>query len=88
MAPTLAPRRSRLARAAGEVRREVVSRQALVWLLVLRGSRGKLARFSRRINHLPRLLVLPSTEEDSPEMAQEIGPHDAEFVLRQIPGEL
>jgi hypothetical protein len=57
-------------------------------LLVLRGSRGKSARFSCRFNDLPRLLVLRGAEEDSAEMPQEIGADDTEFVLRQIPGEL
>lgn len=57
-------------------------------LLVLRGSWGKSARFSCHLNHLPRLLVLRGAEEDSAEMAEKIGAHDAEFVLRQIPGEL
>ena len=57
-------------------------------LLVLRASRGKSARFSCRLNHLPCYLVLRGAEEDSAEMAQKIGAHDTEFVLRQIPGEL
>jgi hypothetical protein len=37
---------------------------------------------------LARLLVLRGAQEDSAEMAQKIGAHDTEFVLRQIPGEL
>jgi hypothetical protein len=57
-------------------------------LLVLRDSGGKSARFSCQLNLLPRLLVLRGTEEHSAEMAQKIGAHDAEFVLRQIPWEL
>jgi hypothetical protein len=56
--------------------------------LVLRGSRGKSDRFSCGINDLPGLLVLHGTEEDSTVMAEEIGPHYAEFLLREIPREL
>jgi hypothetical protein len=37
---------------------------------------------------LARLLVLRGAQEDSAEMAQKIGAHDTEFVLRQIPREL
>jgi hypothetical protein len=51
-------------------------------LLVLRGSGGKSARFSCPLNTLPRLPVLRGAEEDSAEMAEKIGAHDAEFVLR------
>jgi hypothetical protein len=57
-------------------------------LLVLRGLRGKSARFSWQLKDLPRLLVLRGGEQNSAEMTQKIGAHDAEFVLRQIPGEL
>ena len=57
-------------------------------LLVLRGSRGKSTRFSWQLNDLPCLLVLRSVQEDSAEMARKIGPHDTEFVLREIPGEV
>jgi hypothetical protein len=59
-----------------------------VGLLVLRGSGGKSARFSCRLNHLARLLVLRGGQEDSAEMAEKVGAHDPEFVLRQIPREL
>ena len=51
-------------------------------LLVLRGSRGKSGRFPNGINHLARLLVLHSPEQDSTEVAEKIGPHDAKGVLR------
>ena len=54
-------------------------------LLVLRGSRGESAGCSSRINHLPRLLVLRNPEQDSTELAEKIGPYDAERVLREIP---
>ena len=57
-------------------------------LLVLRGSRRKSARFPCRINDLPRLLVLRGPEQDSTEMAEEIGADDAEFLLGEIPRQL
>jgi hypothetical protein len=57
-------------------------------LLVLRGSRGKWPHFVRRLNHLPRLLVLPGDEQDSTELPEEIGPDHAECVLREIPRQL
>jgi hypothetical protein len=57
-------------------------------LLVLRGSRGKSDRFSCGINHLDRLLVLRSHQQDSTEMPEEIGARDAEFLLREIPRQL
>ena len=50
-------------------------------LLVLRGSRGKLAACSYGLKHLPRLLVLHRPEQDSTEVTEKIGPHDAEGVL-------
>lgn len=56
--------------------------------LVLRSSRGKSARFPCRINDLPRFLVLRGAEQNSTEMAEEIGPGDAEFLLREIPRQL
>ena len=57
-------------------------------LLVLRGSRGKSAACSYGLKHLPRLLVLHRPEQDSTEVTKKISPHDAEGVLRQIPGQL
>lgn len=60
----------------------------LTGLLVLRGSRGKSARFPCPINDLPRLLVLRGDEQDSTEMAEEIGTRDAEFLLGEIPRQL
>ena len=60
----------------------------LTGLLVLRGSRRKLARFPSRINHLPPLLVLRGPEQDSTEMAEEIGAGDAECFLGEIPRQL
>lgn len=56
--------------------------------LVLRASGGKSAHFSCRVNDLPGLLVLRGPKQDSTEMAEKIGPHDAERVLRDIPREL
>lgn len=56
--------------------------------LVLRSSRGKSARFSSQLNHLAFPLVLRGAKEDPAQMAQKIGAHDPEFVLREIPGEL
>ena len=56
--------------------------------LVLRRSRGKSARFPNGLKHLARLLVLHRPEQDSTEVAEKIGPHDAEGVLSQIPGQL
>jgi len=60
----------------------------LMGALVLRGSRGKSAGFSRRINHLDRLLVLRGHQQDSTEMAEEIGAGDAECFLGEIPRQL
>jgi len=57
-------------------------------LLVLRASRGKSAGFSRRVNDLRRLLVLRGPEQDSTEMAEEIGAGDPEFLLGEIPRQL
>jgi hypothetical protein len=57
-------------------------------VLVLRTSRGKSAGFSSPLSHLPWLLVLRGPEQDSTEMAEEIGPHDAERVLGHIPRQL
>jgi hypothetical protein len=57
-------------------------------LLVLRGSGGKLARFSCRFNHLAWLLVLRAAQEDSAEMAEKISAPNTEFGLRHIPREL
>jgi hypothetical protein len=57
-------------------------------LLVLRGSRGKSAGFSRRVNDLRGLLVLRGSEQDSTEMAEEIGAGDPEFLLGEIPRQL
>ena len=57
-------------------------------LLVLRGSRGKSAGFSRQVNDLRHLLVLRSPEQDSTEMAEEIGAGDSEFLLGEIPRQL
>ena len=54
----------------------------------MRGSRGKSDRFPCGINDLAGLLVLRGCEEDSTEMAEEIGPHDAERALREIPRQL
>ncbi len=56
--------------------------------LVLRTSRGKSAAFSSLFNHLPWLLVLRGPEQDSTEMAEKIGPHDAERVLGHIPRQM
>ena len=71
-----------------EVGREVVSRQALPWPTGLARFRGKSARFSCQLNPLALPLVLRGAEEDPAQMAQKIGAHDTEFVLREIPGEL
>ena len=60
----------------------------LTGLLVLRGSWGKSARFPCRIKDLPHLLVLRGAEQDSTEMAEKIGPGDAEFLLGEIPRQL
>lgn len=60
----------------------------LTGLLVLRGLRGKSARFPWRINDLPRLLVLHGAEQDSTEMTEEIGPGEAKFLLGEIPRQL
>ena len=57
-------------------------------LLVLRGSRGKSDRFSCGIKHLGGLLVLRGYQQHSTEMAEEIGPGDAEFLLGEIPRQL
>jgi hypothetical protein len=54
----------------------------------LRGSRGKSARFRCPIKDLPRLLVLHGDEQDSTEMAEEIGARDPEFFLGEIPRQL
>ena len=54
-------------------------------LLVLRVLRRKSARFPNGLNHLPRPLVLRGPEQDSTEVAEKIGPHDAEGVLGDIP---
>jgi hypothetical protein len=56
--------------------------------LVLRTSRGKSAAFSCRFNDLPGLLILRGPEQDSTEMTEKVGPHDAELVLRDIPRQL
>ena len=56
--------------------------------LVLRGSEGKSAGFPCGLRHLPRLLVSLGAEQDSTEMAEKIGPHDAERVLGEIPWQL
>jgi len=56
--------------------------------LVLRGSRGKSARFPCRINDLPRLLVLRSHEQDSTQVAEEISADHAEGLLSEIPRQL
>jgi hypothetical protein len=50
----------------------------------LHRDREKSAVKSCRVKHFPGLLVLRGAEEDSPKMAQKIGAHDTEFVLRQI----
>jgi hypothetical protein len=60
----------------------------LTGLLVLRNSRRKSARFSSRFKDLPRLLVLRGDEQHSPEMAEEIGAGNPEFLLREIPRQL
>ena len=60
----------------------------LTGLLVLRGSRGKSACFPCPINDLPRLLVLHGDEQDSTEMAEEIGAGNPEFFLGEIPRQL
>jgi len=60
----------------------------LTGLLVLRGSRGKSVRFSCGIKHLGRLLVLRGHQQDSTEVAEEIGAGDAEFFLGEIPRQL
>jgi hypothetical protein len=57
-------------------------------LLVLRRSRGKSAGFSRQVNDLRRLLVLRGPEQNSTEMAEEIGAGDPEFLLGEIPRQL
>ena len=88
MAPTVAPRRSRLAERSGKLDAKSSGINDFTGLLVLRSSRRKSARFSCRINHLDRPLVLRGPEQDSTEMAEKIGPHDAERVLREIPRQL
>src|SRR6266849_3767505 len=60
----------------------------LMAALVLRGSRGKSAAFSWGIEHLPRLLVLCGPQQDSTEMAEEIGAGDAEGFLGDVPRQL
>jgi hypothetical protein len=60
----------------------------LTGLLVLRGSRGKSARFSYWLKDLPRLLVLRGPEQHSTEMAKKIGAGDTEFLLGEIPRQL
>lgn len=54
-------------------------------LRVLRGVRGKSARFPNGLNHLARLLVLHRPEQDSTEVTEEISPRDAERILGEIP---
>ena len=56
--------------------------------LVLRSSRGKSAAFSYGINHLTRLLVLRSHQQDSTKMAEEIGAGEAEGSLGDVPRQL
>jgi len=56
--------------------------------LVLRSSRGKSAAFSYEINHLTRLLVLHSHQQDSTKMAEEIGAGEAEGFLGDVPRQL
>ena len=60
----------------------------LTGALVLRSSRGKSVAFSSGIKHLTRLLVLRSPQQDSTEMAEEIGAGDAECFLGEIPRQL
>ena len=88
MAPTLAPRRSVLRGDRGKSVDKPSQVSHLTDLLVLRGSRGKSARFPCPINDLPRLLVLHGDEQDSTEMAEEIGAGDPEFFLGEIPRQL
>ena len=54
-------------------------------LLVLRGSRGKSDWFPCGIKYLGYPLVLHGHQQDSTEMAEEIGAGDAEFFLGEIP---
>jgi hypothetical protein len=54
----------------------------------LRGPREKSVQFPCPIKDLPHLLVLRGVEQDSTEMAEEIGAGDAEFLLREIPRQL
>jgi hypothetical protein len=49
---------------------------------------GEVRREVLLVNDFPGLLVLRGAQEYSAEMAEKIGAHDAEFVLRQIPREL
>jgi hypothetical protein len=51
----------------------------------LRDLRGKSARFSSRIKHFRRLLVLRDDEQHSAQMAEKIGPDHTELVLSEIP---
>jgi hypothetical protein len=88
MGPTLAPRRSRLARGTGKSANNSNPVNDFTGLLVLRSSRGKSAGFSRLVNDLRRLLVLRGPEQDSTEMAEEIGAGDPEFLLGEIPRQL
>ena len=51
----------------------------------MRASRGKSVQFSRWIKHLRGPPVLRGLEQDSTEVAEKIGPLDAEGVLSEIP---